>query len=100
MTHRRELATVRPPDGEPRWRVEHAQVGAVGLQRDRGGEVGRPVVVDQPLDQPGEVEPQRHREHLRAVLDRPLDAPEQHVGVAAAVVAEDLADGAAVGDML
>ena len=48
--------------------------------------------VDEPFDQPREVEAQRHRDHLRALLDRPLDPAEDHVRVAAAVVAEDLPD--------
>jgi hypothetical protein len=58
-------------------RVEHAQVAAVGLQRNRSGKVGRPpVLVDQALDQAGKVEAQGHRDHVGALVGCPLDAAE------------------------
>ena len=72
--------------------VEHPKIATIGLKRDGRGEVHWPVLFLEPLDQAGEIEPERHRHDVRAVFRRPGDGLKRHLRTAASVITKHLAN--------
>src|SRR5262245_61805440 len=71
--------------------IEQLDVQSIALERQRRGRLRlQPFSHERRLES-GEVDPERHRDHVRAVFDGPLDRTGDAVA-AAAVVADDLAD--------
>ena len=71
--------------------VEKDEVRAIGLERCGRRQIADPALIDPIRDGRREIEADRHRDDLRALLMRPRHPTDQHVGIAT-VPLDDLAD--------